>query len=250
MRIAFFLLVLVNLLFFVWSAGYLGGQDEGREPQRLQNQLNPEKMKVTLAPATAAAAPAPASPVAATGTAPSGAATPAVAAAPAPANAAPPAPAATPAVAAAPAQACRRITGVATKDGNAFQQSLQKAGFAVAVLPIEERSYWVNIPSLPTKAAAEKKAGELKALGVTDFHVIQGESGGFLISLGVRGDEASASQFLQGLMKKGVKSARIETRAKTPTTLHLELRAPADLLAQRLPALLPGAPGASLAECP
>jgi hypothetical protein len=226
MRLAFFLLVLANLLFFVWSAGYLGGQDEGREPQRLSNQLHPEAITVTVTP-PAAAAPAPPPP--------------AVPAAPA---------TAVPVAAAQPAQGCRRIEGVAVKDGGPFQQSLQSAGFVVAVLPAEERGWWVSIPALPNKAAADKKAGELRALGIADFDVAPGEKGAFAITLGVFKDEASASQFLQSAMKKGVKSARLETRLKAATAMRLELRGPADLFAQRLPQLLGAAPGASAAECP
>lgn len=219
MRLAFFLLLLANLLFFVWSAGYLGGQDEGREPQRLQNQLNADKITVTpVSPSAAAPANALATAV--------GAATAQV------------------------SQACRRIEGVAAKDGGALQQSLQGAGFVVAVSPMDERSYVVSIAGLANKAAADKKAGELKARGIKDFQLVPGEGDSFAIALGVFGDEASATQFLQGLVKKDVKSARLEARSKSPAPLRLELRGPAELFAQRLPQLLGAAPGAAAVECP
>jgi hypothetical protein len=45
-RLIFFLLVFVNLIFFVGVAGYLGGADEGREPQRLVQQLHPEQLRI------------------------------------------------------------------------------------------------------------------------------------------------------------------------------------------------------------
>lgn len=45
-RPIFFLLVFVNLAFFVWAAGYLGESSEGREPQRLGQQLHPEQLRV------------------------------------------------------------------------------------------------------------------------------------------------------------------------------------------------------------
>lgn len=220
MRILFFLLVLANLLFFVWSAGYLSGQEEGREPQRLQNQLNPDKAKVTVAapPAAAPATPPAAEPVSA--------------------------------AVAPPPPACRRIEGVAAKDGGTLQQALQQAGFTVAVMPLEERSYTVSISGLPNKATADKKVGELKLFGIKDFRVVELEGGGFAISLAVFADEAAATQYLQGLVKKGVKSARIEAHGKPPTALRLELRGPADLVAKRLPSLLAAVPGASAVECP
>lgn len=46
MRLAFFLLVLVNLGYYVWSAGYLGGQEAGHEPERLKQQINPDQVRV------------------------------------------------------------------------------------------------------------------------------------------------------------------------------------------------------------
>ena len=52
-RLAFLLLVLANLAFFVWAAGYLGGTDEGREPDRLRNQINPDKLRIAVAEARA-----------------------------------------------------------------------------------------------------------------------------------------------------------------------------------------------------
>ncbi len=48
MRSAFLLLVLLNLVAFLWGAGYLRGHEPDREPERLSNQLNAEK--VTLMP--------------------------------------------------------------------------------------------------------------------------------------------------------------------------------------------------------
>lgn len=45
-RLLFILLVFANLLFFAWSRGYLGGMDETREPQRLAQQLNADKLRI------------------------------------------------------------------------------------------------------------------------------------------------------------------------------------------------------------
>jgi hypothetical protein len=54
-RAVFLILVLANLAIYVWAAGYLGGRDEGREPERLQNQLQPEHLKVSLGETAAVA---------------------------------------------------------------------------------------------------------------------------------------------------------------------------------------------------
>ena len=205
MRVAFFLLVLANLLLFVWAQGYFGGQQEGREPQRLNDQIEPEKMKVT------------------------------------PLAAAPAAP-----------QACRRVEGLAAKEAEQLQQALQGSGLTAGIQPVAEeaQSFWVNIPALPNKAAADKKAGELKLFGVTDFHVMQAEGGSLVISLGLFKDEAAAGEFLQGLNRKGVKSARVEAKPKPPAQARVEVRGAADLLAKRLPELLAGMAGATASDCP
>jgi len=206
MRLVFFLLVLANLVFFVWAQGYLGGQDEGREPQRLAEQLHPEKMKVTV---------------------------PEKAAAPPPA-------------------ACRVVDGLAAAEAEQLQKALSGNGgeLVASLRPGEETpAWWVSINSLATKALADKKAGELKLLGVTDFHVIQTEGGSFALSLGVFDSEAAAVEFLQSLGKKGVKSARVDARPRPPVA-RVELRGPAAAIDKRLPALLAALPAARVADCP
>ena len=45
-RPIFFLLVLGNLLIFAWTQGYFGAPDDGHEPERLGQQLHPEKLKI------------------------------------------------------------------------------------------------------------------------------------------------------------------------------------------------------------
>lgn len=46
LRLAFLLLALINLVFYVWSQGYLGSTNDGREPQRLAAQVAPEKLRL------------------------------------------------------------------------------------------------------------------------------------------------------------------------------------------------------------
>ncbi|HQR03922.1 MAG: SPOR domain-containing protein [Proteobacteria bacterium] len=47
-RIAFLLLLLINVIVLAWSRGYLGLRDTGGEPQRLAGQLHPGRLRVTL----------------------------------------------------------------------------------------------------------------------------------------------------------------------------------------------------------
>ena len=52
LRLGFFLLVFANLVFFAWAQGYFGGADPNREPDRLNQQLQPEKLRLLAPEAT------------------------------------------------------------------------------------------------------------------------------------------------------------------------------------------------------
>jgi len=54
MRLAFWILLLANLILFFWSQGYLGELDRSREPQRMTRQVSPEKLRVLPAEPPAA----------------------------------------------------------------------------------------------------------------------------------------------------------------------------------------------------
>lgn len=60
-RLIFFLLVFVNLIFLIGTAGYLGESSEGREPQRLVQQLHPEQLRIVRNATEATQPPAPSS---------------------------------------------------------------------------------------------------------------------------------------------------------------------------------------------
>lgn len=44
MRLFVLLLILGNLALFAWGQGYIGRQDDGREPERMSRQLQPDKL--------------------------------------------------------------------------------------------------------------------------------------------------------------------------------------------------------------
>ncbi|HUW00235.1 MAG TPA: SPOR domain-containing protein [Gallionella sp.] len=85
------------------------------------------------------------------------------------------------------------------------------------------RGYWVYFPPLRTKAAVNRKISELKALGITDYFVVQG-SGHWhnAISLGVFKTKEAAQSYLHGLHGRGVHTARVGERAsKLKATLFM-----------------------------
>jgi hypothetical protein len=88
-------------------------------------------------------------------------------------------------------------------------------------------SFWVFIPPLTGKAEAEKKAGELKALRVPEFFIVQEVGPNRLaISLGIFSSKEAANERLAELREKGVRSARVGERDIKPASGVLELRGP------------------------
>lgn len=69
--------------------------------------------------------------------------------------------------------------------------------------------YRVQLDKLGARAAAERKARDLRELGVADY-LVTGGNGAWLISLGVFSSEAAANTHLAAMRKRGVRSASIE----------------------------------------
>jgi hypothetical protein len=111
----------------------------------------------------------------------------------------------------------------------------------------EGSSWWVFIPPLPGKAEAEKKAAELRQLGIGDYFIIQDNSSNrFAISLGVFSSEKGGNERLAEVKAKGVRSAKLTVRAGKDTQYHIEVRGPSsdkaktsELLNEVLPKNLP-----------
>jgi hypothetical protein len=93
------------------------------------------------------------------------------------------------------------------------------------VVSAEGGSHWVYIPPLASKADAERKAGELKKLGVTEFFIVT-EAGAnqYAISLGIFSSEQGAKDQLESLKAKGVRSAKVGLRGGKTTAVHVEAR--------------------------
>ncbi|PVX34425.1 SPOR domain-containing protein [Janthinobacterium sp. 78] len=205
LKFVFWLLAGVNLLVLAIGQGYLGSfRTETREPARLKNQLQAGKLTLlTQEQATAPDAP----PAAEEG------------ATPAAAVAAPP-----------PSYACTEVGNFLLADGRRFEAQ-------VAALNLGDRqsrrnvagqdisSYMVYIPPQGSKEGAERKAGELKQLGVTNYFIInEGSAQRWGISLGVFKSETSAQSQLASLNKQGVHSARVAPRYSASKQLAYQFR--------------------------
>ena len=211
LRILLLLLILTNLLFFIWAQGFLGTLDEGREPQRLSKQLAPEKLQVTVLDPTLPATPA-------------------------------------------ESESCRLVKGLAQSDVQRLvaqaEGKLPGLRFAMKTNDAKSNLYWVYLPPQPGKLAVDKKQDELKRRGIVNSSPILEEGPDkFAISLGVFNNEQLANDYLQELLKRGVRSARMQVRENLLDRTQLEVRGAAATLAQQLPELLNGQTAVSIGDC-
>lgn len=205
LKFVFWLLAAINLLVLAIGQGYLGSfRTETREPARLKNQLHAEKITLlTQAQATA----------------------PAEAATPAPA-----APAPTPATPAPQVFACTEVGNFVLADARKFEARLEPLELGERqsrrnVAGQDISSYMVFIPPQGSKEGADRKAGELKQLGVTNYFIMgEGSPQRWGISLGVFKSETSAQSHLASLQKQGVHSARVAPRYSASKQLAYQFR--------------------------
>jgi SPOR domain len=113
--------------------------------------------------------------------------------------------------------------------------------------------YWVYIPPLKSKAETDRKVGELKALGITDFFLVQ-ESAQWrnAISLGIFRTDEAAQVFLNKLKERGVRSAIAERRENFLKQIVFMVREPDPAMVARLAALQKEFAGSELkaTQCP
>jgi hypothetical protein len=209
LKFLFWILLLGNAGLFAYQQGYFDAfLSSGREPARMKDQLNADKVKLIPPPA---AAPTPA---------------------PAPSPAPEPAPEPTPQPAAEVKKvvvlACTEIGNFGPDDAKRFSAELVSLslGDRVKQRALQEvANHMVYIPPQADKEGAEKKAGELRKLGVEDFFIIQDNSPmRWGISLGVFKHEDAARTHLAALNQKGVRSARIGQRTVTSSQVAFQIR--------------------------
>ncbi len=221
MKLAFLLLVLVNLLLFAWLQGAFGRYGEGgREPERVARQIEPERIRVLTEKdvqalrerATSSNGLDPASP-----------------------------------------QACIEFGDFPQADAARVEKLLAALPAAkVSSRAIEAPGwYMVYLPPHKTWSDAERRAEELRKMGVKDLQVMS-ESAAlkFAISLGSFRDPNAAKAHLAALEKMGVKGVRMSDKASTITLTRFQLRDLDAASAQQLATVGNDFPGQSLRPCP
>lgn len=237
LKILFFLLLMINGGLFAFQHGYLDDwMPSNREPARVKQQLNPNKLQ--LLPAVNANADAALTATSATETQPEEKPSAKVAVVEAQTALAKTVVAVEQAMAANTSvnasitpknAACTEIGNFDAAEAKRFETRLAALAIKGKVKrrPISDSvRHVVYIPAQESRAAAEKKAIELKNLGVDDFFIIQEETPlQWGISLGVFKTEEAARKHLADLNKKGVRSARISDRDSSAGKVAFQLSA-------------------------
>ena len=95
----------------------------------------------------------------------------------------------------------------------AASDAQQARGLLLAALPsgqgdiqsvaIDKR-YWVHLDPVPTKAAADKQVAQLRAAGVTEYFLLNGEGSTLVVSLGLFNDKERAVRLMTAAQKRGI----------------------------------------------
>lgn len=227
LKFLFWILLSINAALFAYGRGYLGNfKGNEREPARMKNQVNGDKLRlVPAAQATAVKTPEP-----------------------------PPALAPEP-VAAAPALiACVEVGNLTALEARRFDSRIAALGPLKPVrqnlTTTEVASYMVHIAPQGTRAAADSKAEELKNLGVTNYYVIPDNTPmKWAISLGVFKSENAAKTLLAALNKQGVQGARISGRGTQVSRVNYRFRDIEPATRDRLDRIAASFPGQRARSC-
>jgi hypothetical protein len=214
LRTLFLLLLLGNVAFFAWSR-YVSPPEASADPQPLERQIEPEKLRVVVPSEL---------------------------------------PAVTPRAASAPvALKCIEWGSFTLADASRAEKALEPLalGPRLAQRRTEENAgWWVFIPPQGSRPAALKKASELKSLGVDDYFVVQEEGPQhWALSLGVFRTEEAAQARLTALRAQGVRSAQVGARDTVVPKVWLQVKEVDGTLLARLKDVARSVEGSELRDC-
>lgn len=210
MRIAFFLLLLANVVFFAYS--WFGEELFPGESLLLQQQINPQAIVIVAPAKLARAEPEPAR------------------------NA-------------ACLEWGAFVAGEAGRAERALA-SLASGSTLSRRRVEEAATWWVFMPPQGGRAAAIGKAAELKRLGINEYFIVQEDPKyRFAISLGIFRTQEAAANHLEQLRARGVRTAQVGTREAKDSKLWLQLRDVPKAVAARLDDLRKTFPDSVVREC-
>jgi hypothetical protein len=106
--------------------------------------------------------------------------------------------------------------------------------------------YWVNMSPFATRAAAETRIAELRRQGVRELAVADAPRGQFAVSFGNFRTEPAAVAYTEELARQGVTLAKVERRTSPVTQTLLVVRDPQQSVVTRVRELSSQFPGTEL----
>jgi hypothetical protein len=150
--------------------------------------------------------------------------------------------------------ACLELGPVAAAEAARAEEAVAglAAGLKVAQRRVDEPTrWWVYIPPLATRAAANQRIAELRKQGVDDSSLISDDPvWRNAVSLGVFGSEDAASRRIEDLKRRGVRGAQVAPREGRGARVYVQLRDAPEAVRQRFVDVKNGFPGADVRECP
>jgi hypothetical protein len=97
-----------------------------------------------------------------------------------------------------------------------------------------DNAWWVNLGAMATRAAAERRAAELRAQGISDLSVADAGRGQFTVSLGIFRSEAAANARAETLAARAVLGTHVEPRQQGVAQTMIVVRDPPQPVMARL----------------
>jgi len=200
MRTLVLLLVLANLSFFAYTRLDAGGEGEA---MRIAEQVQPDKIKLLTPQQVAALGPA---------------------------------------KVAALADVCLEWGPLSEADRPRALAELE--ALHLGKLLTQRRSetnnaFWVYLPSVPTRADAERRAADAKAKGLPDVSVVETGTQRFAVSLGGFASEDAARTRLAQVIAQGAATARVGPRPHVIVQTTLIVRDPQAAVVAKVRDLVP-----------
>jgi hypothetical protein len=150
--------------------------------------------------------------------------------------------------------ACLELGPVAAGDAARAEGAVNglAAGLKVSLRRTEESArWWVYLPPLATRQAANQRVAELRRQGIEDSSLISDDPQlRNAVSLGVFRSEDAANKRVDDLRRRGVRGAELAQREGAPARVYVQLRDAPEPVRSRLGELKDAFPGAEVRECP
>jgi hypothetical protein len=109
-----------------------------------------------------------------------------------------------------------------------------------------DSGYWVNMGPFSTRAAAETRMADMRRQGARDVAVLDNGRGQFAVSFGVFRTEAAAVTHAEELAKLGITLAKVEPRQQAIAQMLLVVRDPQQPVVARMKELQAQYPGSEI----